>query len=75
MTIEGTSITSIDMHLSEIAGLVQALIFMQEEADEAQRAALHGAMVAMLYVITDKLRQANGNVSVIYRQTAAEGLH
>lgn len=68
-------VSHIDMQLGEIAGLVQALIFMQEEADDARRESLRGATVAMLYVITDKLRTADRSVAAAYRQQPGVELH
>lgn len=65
------AIDNIDMQLSEISGLVQAMLFMQEEADDARRAELRDATVAMLYIISDKLKSANGSVAAASRRDEA----
>ncbi len=67
------AVSTIDMQLAEIAGIVQALIFMQEEADDAKRDELRNSTVTLLYVITDKVKAANAGVTVVsrFRETAS----
>jgi hypothetical protein len=57
----------IDQHLSEISGLVEALIFIQEEAEPAKLQSLHSSVVTLLYVATDKIKIANAGVARLPR--------
>ncbi len=59
---------NIDMQLAEISAMVSALIFMQEEADAAKLAELKSATISMLYVVSDKLANANESSGLLHRR-------
>ena len=61
-------LSNIDQQLAEIRSMVDALIFMQEEADADKLASLHDATVAMLYIINDKVSVASGSCSALHRR-------
>lgn len=64
MNIE-TIASTVDQELAETSGLVDALIFLEEEGEGTQR--LRDAKVSLLYVITDKLRSAGRELSRLSR--------
>lgn len=61
-------LTNIDMQLSEAAALVEMLISVGENAEDAEFLRLRAAHIAMLYIITDKLKSADRNIPHLYRR-------
>ncbi len=61
-------LSNIDMQLAEISAMVSALIFMQEEADDARLAAMRASTVSLLYVVNDKLASANTSSVQLHRR-------
>lgn len=57
----------VDQNLSEISGVAEALLFIQEEAEAPQRERLHNSTVTLLHIITDKVRAANTGVTGLHR--------
>jgi len=64
MQIVPPALGNLDIQIADIRGMVDALIFMQEES-EPQR--LRDASIALLYVINDKLAHADRVVASLHR--------
>lgn len=67
MIASPTALTDLDMQLGELSGIVDALLFLQEEGD-SQR--VRNATVALLYSASDKLGRANSAVGRLSRMQA-----
>lgn len=61
-------LTNIDQQLGEVRALVDILIAVGENSEEAEFLRLRGSSVALLYVITDKLKSADRSIPALYRR-------
>jgi hypothetical protein len=52
----------IEMQFSEIEGLVDAMLYMHEAADDGDRKRIMEAEISMLHVIKDKIRAGQGQL-------------
>lgn len=64
MHIVPPALGAIDLDLSEIGAIIEALIFMQEEGEPAR---VHNATVALLYIAHDKLASALRSSNQLHR--------
>lgn len=51
-------IGTIEMHITEVAAIVDVLLFVHEEAEQEQYQRLRPAQVSLLYIASDRLGQA-----------------
>lgn len=56
-------ISIIDQELAETRSLLDALLFINEEVDQAKVEPMRAATITILYVMEDKLKRANRELS------------
>lgn len=61
-------LTNIDQKLDEARALVDMLISVGENAEAAEFLRLRSSSVALLYVLTDKLSDADSSIPALYRR-------
>ncbi|GAA2872041.1 hypothetical protein GGQ99_000950 [Aminobacter niigataensis] len=59
-------LTNIDQQLSEATALVETLISIGENAEDAEFLRLRSSTVALLYILTDKLKSADRSIPALY---------
>ncbi|WP_245465823.1 MULTISPECIES: hypothetical protein [unclassified Mesorhizobium] len=69
-TIIPFPLSNIDQQIAEARAVVEMLISMGENAEDAEFLRLRASSVTMLYLITDKLKSADRSIPALYGRGA-----
>ncbi|TPN57180.1 hypothetical protein [Mesorhizobium sp. B1-1-7] len=59
---------NIDMQISEAAALAETLIALGENMEDAEYLRMRASSMALLYILTDRLKSADRSIPGLYRR-------